>query len=158
MIQNVYMYFYLLYIYIYIYRYLNPHGSLVNHIDAAMSNHRNNGLLCVVSTDSTHQFTRSAHTVRRHFDAVVTKTDYLKELAARVIIATIVRYMFVLLDIKCRFVRYKFCTLGFEPEVLSWYLFRMELIFQHFLNTLIPCNLIKIQVFILILFYCHVKI
>ncbi|OWF56094.1 TRMT1-like protein [Mizuhopecten yessoensis] len=71
--------------------YLYPHSNISGHIDAAVTNIRNNGVLCLVSTDSTHQFTRSAVSVRRHFGATVTKTEYLKELAARVIIGSIVR-------------------------------------------------------------------
>ncbi|XP_069120823.1 TRMT1-like protein [Argopecten irradians] len=71
--------------------YLNPQSNTACHIDAVMTNIRSNGVLCLVSTDSTHHFTRSAVSVRRHFGATVTKTEYLKELAARVIIGSIVR-------------------------------------------------------------------
>ncbi|XP_033730706.1 TRMT1-like protein [Pecten maximus] len=71
--------------------YLNPQSNIAGHIDSAIANIRNNGVLCLVSTDSTHHFTRSAVSVRRHFGATVTKTEYLKELAARVIIGSIAR-------------------------------------------------------------------
>lgn len=71
--------------------FLQPEGHLANYFDSVFSNLRNNGLLCLTSSDISVQFTRTANVIRRYCHAQVTKTDYMREMAVRVIIGCAVR-------------------------------------------------------------------
>lgn len=71
--------------------FLQPEGLLANHFDPVFSNLRNNGLLCLTSSDISVQFTRTANVIRRYCHAQVTKTEYMREMAVRVIIGCAVR-------------------------------------------------------------------
>ena len=69
-------------------------GHLANYFDSVFCNLRNNGLLCLTSSDISVQFTRTANVIRRYCHAQVTKTDYMREMAVRVIIGSAVRFVF----------------------------------------------------------------
>nr|XP_022328622.1 TRMT1-like protein isoform X2 [Crassostrea virginica] len=71
--------------------FLQPVGHLANYFDSVFCNLRNNGLLCLTSSDISVQFTRTANVIRRYCHALVTKTDYMREMAVRVIIGSAVR-------------------------------------------------------------------
>ncbi|KAK3088033.1 hypothetical protein FSP39_013765, partial [Pinctada imbricata] len=71
--------------------YLVPHGSMTSYFDAVFTNICNKGVLCVSSSDISPQFIRTSHVVRRHFQANVIKTDYMREMAVRVVLAAMVR-------------------------------------------------------------------
>lgn len=76
------------------FRFLQPVGHLANYFDSVFCNLRNNGLLCLTSSDISVQFTRTANVIRRYCHAQVTKTDYMREMAVRVIIGSAVRFVF----------------------------------------------------------------
>jgi tRNA G26 N,N-dimethylase Trm1 len=71
--------------------HINPTQNLINYIDSAMTNLKNNGLLSVTSTDISSKFTRSSQVIKRYYGANVIKTSYMKELALRIVLANIVR-------------------------------------------------------------------
>ncbi|XP_048773596.2 TRMT1-like protein isoform X2 [Ostrea edulis] len=71
--------------------FLQPEGQITNYFDSVFSNLRNSGLLCLSSSDISVQFTRTANVIRRYCHAHVMKTDYMREMAVRVIIGCAVR-------------------------------------------------------------------
>ncbi|XP_061169609.1 TRMT1-like protein [Saccostrea echinata] len=71
--------------------FLQPEGHVTNYFDSVFSNLRNDGLLCLTSSDISIQFTRTANVIRRYCHAHVMKVDYMREMAVRVIIACAVR-------------------------------------------------------------------
>ncbi|KAK3590545.1 hypothetical protein CHS0354_015523 [Potamilus streckersoni] len=72
--------------------YLNPYGNyLCIYLDSLFCRLPNNGIACLVSADISPLFARSAPSVLRQYGAHVMKTDYMKEMAARVVIAAAAR-------------------------------------------------------------------
>ncbi|XP_014773392.1 TRMT1-like protein [Octopus bimaculoides] len=66
--------------------FIDAHGSCVSYLDAAFTNIRNNGLLCIVSSDLSALFAKTRHVAMRNYGANVIKNDYMKEAAVRVVI------------------------------------------------------------------------
>ena len=70
------------------FRYVDPHKNPAPFFSSLFRNVRNNGVLCVLVPDTMH-FARSPHVVRRCYGANCIKTEYLKELAVRIILAAL---------------------------------------------------------------------
>ncbi|KAL3870641.1 hypothetical protein ACJMK2_038688 [Sinanodonta woodiana] len=72
--------------------FLSPYGNyLCTYLDSLFSRIPNNGIACLVSADISPLFARSAPSVLRQYGAHVMKTDYMKEMSARVVIAAAAR-------------------------------------------------------------------
>ncbi|XP_076471670.1 uncharacterized protein LOC143301339 [Babylonia areolata] len=68
--------------------YVDPHKNPAPYLSSLFRTVRNGGVVCVVVPDTMH-FARSPHVVRRTYGAHCMKTEYLKELAVRIILATL---------------------------------------------------------------------
>lgn len=71
--------------------HLDPYGTAVNYLDAAFRNVRNLGIISVTSTDTSSLYAKSLNVTLRHYGCQIVRTEYYKELAARVVIATVAR-------------------------------------------------------------------
>ncbi|XP_055886543.1 TRMT1-like protein [Biomphalaria glabrata] len=69
---------------------LNATKNITTYFEPAMNSLTNNGLLCCLCSDVS-LFARSPHVVQRLYGANLVKTEYLKELSARIIIANLAR-------------------------------------------------------------------
>lgn len=74
------------------FRHLDPFGTSVNYLDSAFRNVRNLGVVSVTSTDTSSLYAKAQHVARRHYGCTVVRTEYYKELAARVVVAAVARY------------------------------------------------------------------
>ncbi|CAL1541398.1 unnamed protein product [Lymnaea stagnalis] len=70
--------------------YLNPQKNATTYFEPAFNSLTCRGLLCFVFPDVS-LFARSAHVVQRYYGVDVVKTEYLKELTARIIIGSLAR-------------------------------------------------------------------
>jgi len=70
---------------------MDPFGSTAPYLDAAFKNIRNNGIIVLTSTDIASLLTRNPNTVLRNYGAQVIKTEYVKELAVRTVLAGVAR-------------------------------------------------------------------
>lgn len=77
--------------------HLDPFGTAVNYLDAAFRNVRNLGIISVTSTDTGSLYAKSPNVTLRHYGCHIVRTEYYKELAARMVIATVARYHFSVL-------------------------------------------------------------
>ncbi|KAL8613262.1 hypothetical protein ACOMHN_001586 [Nucella lapillus] len=68
--------------------YVDPHKNPAPYFSSVFRNVRNGGVVCLVVPDTMH-FARSPHLVRRCYGAHCLKTEYLKELTVRIILATL---------------------------------------------------------------------
>uniref|UniRef100_A0A3Q3XGU4 tRNA (guanine(26)-N(2))-dimethyltransferase n=1 Tax=Mola mola TaxID=94237 RepID=A0A3Q3XGU4_MOLML len=68
--------------------HLDPYGTAVNYLDAAFRNIRNLGIISVTSTDTGSLYSKSPNVTLRHYGCHIVRTEYYKELAARMVIAT----------------------------------------------------------------------
>jgi len=66
--------------------HLDPFGSTVQHLDAAFKNVRQGGLVVLTSTDTGSLFGKVPSVAKRNYDAFVVKTEYFRELAARMVL------------------------------------------------------------------------
>ncbi|KAM3876314.1 TRMT1-like protein [Diretmus argenteus] len=73
------------------YVHLDPFGTAVNYLDAAFRNVRNLGLISVTSTDTGSLYAKSPNVTLRHYSCHIVRTEYFKELAARMVVATVAR-------------------------------------------------------------------
>ncbi|XP_028312593.1 TRMT1-like protein isoform X3 [Gouania willdenowi] len=73
------------------YIHLDPFGSAVNYLDAAFRNVRNLGIISVTSTDTSSLFAKSPNVTLRHYGCHIVRTEYYKELAARMVVAAVAR-------------------------------------------------------------------
>ncbi|XP_029988859.1 TRMT1-like protein isoform X2 [Sphaeramia orbicularis] len=73
------------------YIHLDPFGTAVNYLDAAFRNVRNLGIVSVTSTDTGSLYAKSPHVTLRHYGCHVVRTEYYKELAARIVVSTVAR-------------------------------------------------------------------
>ncbi|XP_074523442.1 tRNA (guanine(27)-N(2))-dimethyltransferase isoform X1 [Halichoeres trimaculatus] len=73
------------------YIHLDPYGTAVNYLDAAFRNIRNLGILSVTSTDTGSLYSKSPNVTLRHYGCHIVRTEYYKELAARMVVATVAR-------------------------------------------------------------------
>ncbi|GAB1607534.1 TRMT1-like protein [Argonauta hians] len=71
--------------------FIDAHGSCVPYLDSAFTNIRNNGLLCLVSSDLSALFAKTSHVAIRNYGAYVIKSDYMKEAAVRVVVGAAAR-------------------------------------------------------------------
>ncbi|KAH0618303.1 hypothetical protein JD844_017372 [Phrynosoma platyrhinos] len=73
------------------YNHLDPFGSSVNYLDAAFRNVRNLGIVSVTSTDISSLYSKAQHVAQRHYGCNIVRTEYYKELAARMVVAAVAR-------------------------------------------------------------------
>uniref|UniRef100_A0A665WB90 tRNA (guanine(26)-N(2))-dimethyltransferase n=1 Tax=Echeneis naucrates TaxID=173247 RepID=A0A665WB90_ECHNA len=73
------------------YIHLDPFGTAVNYLDAAFRNVRNLGIISVTSTDTGSLYAKSPNVTLRHYGCHIVRTEYYKELAARMVVATVAR-------------------------------------------------------------------
>ncbi|XP_061832060.1 TRMT1-like protein isoform X3 [Nerophis lumbriciformis] len=73
------------------YIHLDPFGTAVNYLDAAFRNVRNMGIVSVTSTDTGSLYAKSPNVTLRHYSTHIVRTEYYKELAARIVLATVAR-------------------------------------------------------------------
>lgn len=74
------------------FRHLDPFGTSVNYLDSAFRNVRNLGIVSVTSTDISSLYAKAQHVARRHYGCNIVRTEYYKELAARIVVAAVARY------------------------------------------------------------------
>uniref|UniRef100_A0A8C7Y8L3 tRNA (guanine(26)-N(2))-dimethyltransferase n=1 Tax=Oryzias sinensis TaxID=183150 RepID=A0A8C7Y8L3_9TELE len=73
------------------YIHLDPFGTAVNYLDAAFRNVRNMGIISVTSTDTGSLYAKSPNVTQRHYSCHIVRTEYYKELAARMVLASVAR-------------------------------------------------------------------
>ncbi|CAB1431465.1 unnamed protein product [Pleuronectes platessa] len=73
------------------YIHLDPFGTAVNYLDAAFRNVRNLGIVSVTSTDTGSLYAKAPNVTLRHYSSHIVRTEYYKELAARIVVATVAR-------------------------------------------------------------------
>ncbi|KAG9282666.1 TRMT1-like protein [Astyanax mexicanus] len=73
------------------YIHLDPFGTAVNYLDAAFRNVRNLGIVSVTSTDTGSLYSKSLNVTLRHYGCQIVRTEYYRELAARMVVASIAR-------------------------------------------------------------------
>ncbi|NXL93850.1 TRM1L protein, partial [Alectura lathami] len=71
--------------------HLDPFGTSVNYLDSAFRNARNLGIVSLTSTDISSLYAKAQHVALRHYGCNIVRTEYYKELAARVVIAAVAR-------------------------------------------------------------------
>ncbi|TNN74780.1 TRMT1-like protein [Liparis tanakae] len=71
--------------------HLDPFGTTVNYLDAAFRNVRNLGIISVTSTDTSSLYSKTPNVTLRHYGCHIVRTEYYKELAARMVVATVAR-------------------------------------------------------------------
>ncbi|MBN3302328.1 TRM1L protein, partial [Amia calva] len=73
------------------YIHLDPFGTAVNYLDAAFRNVRNLGIVSVTSTDTGSLYSKALNMTLRHYGCHIVRTEYYKELAARMVLASVAR-------------------------------------------------------------------
>ncbi|XP_027019175.2 TRMT1-like protein isoform X2 [Tachysurus fulvidraco] len=73
------------------YIHLDPFGTSVNYLDAAFRNVRNLGIVSVTSTDTGSLYSKSLNVTLRHYGCQIVRTEYYRELAARMVVASLAR-------------------------------------------------------------------
>ncbi|NWU14324.1 TRM1L protein, partial [Cephalopterus ornatus] len=71
--------------------HLDPFGTSVNYLDSAFRNVRNLGIVSLTSTDISSLYAKAQHVALRHYGCNIVRTEYYKELAARIVIAAVTR-------------------------------------------------------------------
>ncbi|NXM08348.1 TRM1L protein, partial [Tyrannus savana] len=71
--------------------HLDPFGTCVNYLDSAFRNVRNLGIVSLTSTDTSSLYAKAQHVALRHYGCSIVRTEYYKELAARIVIAAVTR-------------------------------------------------------------------
>uniref|UniRef100_H3AIV7 tRNA (guanine(27)-N(2))-dimethyltransferase n=1 Tax=Latimeria chalumnae TaxID=7897 RepID=H3AIV7_LATCH len=71
--------------------HLDPFGTAVNYLDAAFRNVRNHGIVSITSTDTSSLYSKAVNVAIRHYGCNIVRTEYYKELAARVVITAVAR-------------------------------------------------------------------
>ncbi|XP_075473030.1 tRNA (guanine(27)-N(2))-dimethyltransferase isoform X2 [Ascaphus truei] len=71
--------------------HIDPFGTSVNYLDAALRNVRNLGIISVTSTDTGSLYAKTLNVAKRHYGCNIVRTEYFKELAARIVTAAIAR-------------------------------------------------------------------
>ncbi|NXK97015.1 TRM1L protein, partial [Formicarius rufipectus] len=71
--------------------HLDPFGSSVNYLDSAFRNVRNLGIVSLTSTDTGSLYAKAQHVALRHYGCNIVRTEYYRELAARIVIAAVTR-------------------------------------------------------------------
>ncbi|XP_028823721.1 TRMT1-like protein isoform X1 [Denticeps clupeoides] len=73
------------------YIHLDPFGTAVNYLDAAFRNVRHSGIVSVTSTDTGSLYCKNVNVTVRHYSCQIVRTEYYKELAARMVLASVAR-------------------------------------------------------------------
>ncbi|TRZ02401.1 hypothetical protein DNTS_034459 [Danionella cerebrum] len=73
------------------YIHLDPFGTAVNYLDSAFRNIRNLGIVSVTSTDTGSLYSKSLNVTLRHYGCQIVRTEYYRELAARMVLASVAR-------------------------------------------------------------------
>ncbi|XP_033820632.2 TRMT1-like protein [Periophthalmus magnuspinnatus] len=73
------------------YIHLDPFGSAVHFLDAAFRNVRNLGVVSVTSTDTGSLYAKTPNVTLRHYGAALVRTEYYRELAARMVLDAVAR-------------------------------------------------------------------
>ncbi|XP_061094786.1 TRMT1-like protein isoform X2 [Conger conger] len=73
------------------YIHLDPFGTAVNYLDAAFRNVRNLGIVSVTSTDTGSLYSKALNVTLRHYSCQIVRTEYYRELAGRMVVATVAR-------------------------------------------------------------------
>ncbi|XP_048457948.1 TRMT1-like protein [Rhincodon typus] len=71
--------------------HLDPFGTAINYFDAAFRNVRNLGIVSVTSTDISTLYCKALNVTMRHYGCNIVRTEYYKEVAARMVIASVAR-------------------------------------------------------------------
>ncbi|XP_077108140.1 tRNA (guanine(27)-N(2))-dimethyltransferase isoform X2 [Ranitomeya variabilis] len=71
--------------------HLDPFGTSVNYLDAAFRNVRNLGIISITSTDTSSLYAKNIHVAKRHYGCNLIRTEYYRELAARVVLGAVAR-------------------------------------------------------------------
>ncbi|NXP26624.1 TRM1L protein, partial [Scytalopus superciliaris] len=71
--------------------HLDPFGTSVNYLDSAFRNVRNLGIVSLTSTDISSLYAKAQHVALRHYGCNIVRTEYYRELAARIVIAAVTR-------------------------------------------------------------------
>ncbi|XP_069808192.1 TRMT1-like protein [Dendropsophus ebraccatus] len=71
--------------------HLDPFGTSVNYLDAAFRNVRNLGIISITSTDTGSLYAKTAHVAKRLYGCNLIRTEYYRELAARVVLSVVAR-------------------------------------------------------------------
>ncbi|XP_027229225.2 TRMT1-like protein [Penaeus vannamei] len=71
--------------------FLDCYGSSVPYLDAAFRNVPKNGILAITSTDDAALYGKAADVTMRNYGGYVVKTSYAKELAGRLVLASVIR-------------------------------------------------------------------
>ncbi|KAG0716697.1 TRMT1-like protein [Chionoecetes opilio] len=71
--------------------FLDCYGSSVHYLDAAFRNAPKHSLLAITSTDDSALYGKAADVTLRNYGGYVVKTSYAKELAARLVLGSVVR-------------------------------------------------------------------
>uniref|UniRef100_A0A8C3CIA2 tRNA (guanine(26)-N(2))-dimethyltransferase n=1 Tax=Cairina moschata TaxID=8855 RepID=A0A8C3CIA2_CAIMO len=71
--------------------HLDPFGTSVNYLDSAFRNVRNLGIVSLTSTDISSLYAKAQHVALRHYGCNIVRTEYYRELAARIVIAAVAR-------------------------------------------------------------------
>ncbi|XP_067893530.1 TRMT1-like protein isoform X3 [Heterodontus francisci] len=71
--------------------HLDPFGTAINYFDAAFRNVRNLGIVSVTSTDISTLYCKALNVTMRHYGCNIVRTEYYKEVAARMVIASMAR-------------------------------------------------------------------
>ncbi|XP_068224251.1 TRMT1-like protein [Palaemon carinicauda] len=71
--------------------FMDCYGSSVHYLDAAFRNAPKGGVLAITSTDDAALYGKAADVTLRNYGGHVVKTSYAKELAARLVLASVVR-------------------------------------------------------------------
>ena len=89
------------------FRYIQPNGTTSCYLDSLFTHLRHDGVACLVSPDISSQCVRSAPLIQRQYHAHVIKTDYLREMAARIVIGAAARYALWVILYDCLHVVFK---------------------------------------------------
>ncbi len=73
--------------------HLDPYGCTVQFLDAAFRNIYHQGVLVVTATDVASLYGKHPQVTMRNYNAHTVKTDYTKELAVRVLLTAMSRYV-----------------------------------------------------------------
>ena len=71
--------------------HLDPYGTTVQFLDAAFRNIYNTGVMVITSTDIASLYGKCPQVTLRNYSAYTLKTDYNKEVAARIVLAVAAR-------------------------------------------------------------------
>ncbi|XP_071421999.1 TRMT1-like protein isoform X2 [Pithys albifrons albifrons] len=71
--------------------HLDPFGTSVNYLDSAFRNVRNLGIVSLTSTDVSSLYAKAQHVALRHYGCTIVRTEYYRELAARIVLAAVTR-------------------------------------------------------------------